>query len=228
MTLWAAPKGVSRGDEQSTGSEQAFLEIARFVMVKAKSSHSLCLRISTYGGQGTTNSGLNPAEHAAVVPEGGTVELHPAENLVHGAIEVKIEGEDVGVDPMSRINFAKIYTIEHNIRVRNVGRVTAISLSEIETQFLKALGIPPPRPAPEPVPTGLEADSCLSSSKLLLRPPPQPYPSGPEMDDVSTLDTPRSISPTKPSVATNQDTICQSADPTPRAGPEPLANNDGN
>jgi hypothetical protein len=140
MTLWAAPRGISRSEEHSTGPEQAFIEIARFVVVKPKSSHSLCLRISTYGGQATTKAGVNPAEHAPIILDGGTVEPHTAETIVNDALEIKIEGDDVSVDPMSRINFAKIYTVEHNIKVRNVGRMKATSLPKLQAYFLQALG----------------------------------------------------------------------------------------
>ena len=32
------------------------------------------------------------------------------------------------LDPMSRINFGKVYTVEHNVKVSPVGRITKDSL----------------------------------------------------------------------------------------------------
>ena len=187
---------MSRSDEDSTGPEEAFMEIARFVVVKAKSSHSLCLRISTYGGQATTKPGINPADHAAVVQEGTTAARHSGENLVHEPIEVKIEDRDVSIHAMSRINFAKIYTVEHNIKVRNVGRVTSESLQEIERHFLKALGIPLLRPAPEPDPTNSEISSVLTPDTSPPFTPTEPFPPS------NTLQLPEksplSVSPPQP------------------------------
>jgi hypothetical protein len=44
------------------------------------------------------------------------------------------------VSPASRINFAKPYTIEHNIKVRNVGRVVGESVRQLEHYLAHFLG----------------------------------------------------------------------------------------
>jgi len=97
---------------------------------------------------------------------------------------------------MSRINFAKIYTVEHNIKVRNVGRVTSESLQEIERHFLKALGIPLLRPAPEPDPTNSEISSVLTPDTSPPFTPTEPFPPS------NTLQLPEksplSVSPPQP------------------------------
>lgn len=115
MTPWTEPEGFSG---------QMFTETARFVVVKSGPTFSVCLRISTYSGQATSKPGVIASHHAAVIPQGGTVTYHPhEEELVNPPIEIKVENDDVDIDPMARINFAKPYTVEHNIWVRNVGRV---------------------------------------------------------------------------------------------------------
>ena len=44
------------------------------------------------------------------------------------AIAVKRASQDQKLDPRSRLNYSKIYTVEHNLKVMAVGRVTAASL----------------------------------------------------------------------------------------------------
>ncbi|CAN9173447.1 unnamed protein product [Alternaria sp. RS040] len=107
MTPWTEPEGFSG---------QMFTETARFVVVKSGPTFSVCLRISTYSGQATSKPGVIASHHAAVIPQGGTVTYHPHEKeLINPPIEIKVENDDVDIDPMARINFAKPYTVEHNI-----------------------------------------------------------------------------------------------------------------
>lgn len=56
-------------------------------------------------------------------------------------IEVKIENEAMTIDPMSRINFAKPYTVEHNVLILNVGRVVGDSIGLMDKYFAESLGL---------------------------------------------------------------------------------------
>jgi hypothetical protein len=133
MTLWSEPEGFSG---------QPFSEVARFAVVKAGVTFSVCLRISTYSGQATTKPGVAAHQHAAVISEGGTAVPHwKGEQLSKDPIEVKLENMEVMIDGMSRINFAKPYTVEHNIRVKNIGRVVGESVARLESHFHESLGI---------------------------------------------------------------------------------------
>jgi hypothetical protein len=135
MTLWAEPEGFS---------DKAYMKIVRFVVVTKKSGHSVCLRISTYDKQATTKAGLNPDDHAAVVPQGtpsGKYTQHwKGETLAKLPLEVKVENSGVTIDAMSRINFAKPYTVEHNIKVQNVGRVVGESVKRLTEYFAESMG----------------------------------------------------------------------------------------
>ncbi|CAN9261410.1 unnamed protein product [Alternaria alternata] len=122
ITSWTEPDG-------RTG--QPHTKDARFAVVKPGAGFSVCLRISTYSGQATTKPGVIPYQHAAVVEQGHPPAWIDGEDFpkLLPPIEIKIEGQGVDVSPASRINFAKPYTIEHNIKVRNVGRVVGESTS---------------------------------------------------------------------------------------------------
>jgi hypothetical protein len=132
MALWAEPRGFTEG---------AFIEVARFAVVRPKPTFSVCLRISTYSGQATTKFGIASRDHAAIIPAGGAFVSHPkGEQLDKGPIEVKVENPEVTIDTMSRINFAKPYTVEHNIKVRNIGRVVGSSVGLLDRYFAESLG----------------------------------------------------------------------------------------
>jgi hypothetical protein len=48
--------------------------------------------------------------------------------LIKKPIAVEKASTDQKLDPMSRLNFKKIYTIEHNVKVMSVGKVVDGSL----------------------------------------------------------------------------------------------------
>ncbi|CAN9449030.1 unnamed protein product [Alternaria alternata] len=136
MTPWTEPSG-------SSGTP--FTKAARFVVVRPGSTFSVCLRISTYSGQGTTKPGVIANQYAAVIPQGNQVVLHEkGEDLSKEPIEIKVENPDVDVNAMSRINFAKPYTVEHNVKVRNIGRVVGDSVKKLERYFAEGLGFAKP------------------------------------------------------------------------------------
>lgn len=144
MTPWSEPDGLSG---------RPFTKITRFVVVKPGSTFSVCLRISTYSDQATTKPNVVAHEHAAVIPQDGRVVLHEkGEHLSKEPIEIKIENPDVDIKTTSRINFAKPYTVEHNVRITNVGRVVGESVKRMETCCAASLGFKKPDPGITQVP----------------------------------------------------------------------------
>ncbi|EAT81124.1 hypothetical protein SNOG_11416 [Parastagonospora nodorum SN15] len=88
----------------------------------------------------TTKAGVAIQDHAAVVVEGGEEVLHDGEaKLLNSAIFIRVENEAAPpVDPMSRINFAKVYTLEYNVKVRNVGRIIPDSIWRMDEYFVQS------------------------------------------------------------------------------------------
>jgi hypothetical protein len=128
--LWTEPAGASHsGSEPSSSmSEAKFGErfihkIRRFVVVGEQTGHSICLPLHTYEGRGAMKPGLARDSHAAVYPQGGKVKLAPGENLSKKAFPIILEQPGEKLDPMTRINFTKLYTIEHNVKVAKIGRI---------------------------------------------------------------------------------------------------------
>jgi hypothetical protein len=98
-----------------------------------------CSPIATYGGQGTLKHGLSEAEvkaHAVIYMVGTSSEADPEEKMVKHPIAVNPAHEDQKLLPMSRINFDKLYTIEYNVKVMNVGKVADSSMHNLHIYFL--------------------------------------------------------------------------------------------
>lgn len=51
-------------------------------------------------------------------------------------LEVEPTRPDQKLDPMSRLNFGKVYTVEHNVKVLPVGRITDSSIARF-TSYVK-------------------------------------------------------------------------------------------
>lgn len=131
-TLWYEP---------TIASEEGSTDLATFAVVKPHPAFAVCLRISTYSGQATTNLGANVRDHVAVVPLGAMLTTRPQnEHMEKDLIEVKVENQGISIDPTSRINFAKPYTVEHNVKILNVGRVVGASVGLLDRYFAESLG----------------------------------------------------------------------------------------
>jgi hypothetical protein len=56
--------------------------------------------------------------------------MKPSEEpMTKEPLEVAPERAEEILDPMSRLNFGKIYTVEHNVKVLPIGRVTNASMA---------------------------------------------------------------------------------------------------
>jgi hypothetical protein len=73
--------------------------------------------LNTYHRQGASKNGIRVDNYAAVYPVGGEVRLSPDENLTKAPFPIKVEEAREYIDPTSRINFGRLYTVEHNIKV---------------------------------------------------------------------------------------------------------------
>jgi len=114
--------------------------LVRFVVLKSYTTYSVCLRISTYSGQATTKAGVVAEHHAAIVPVGGSITPHKNGEIMDRKIELVVENSSITIDSMSRVNFAKPYTVEHNVKVRNVGRLVGESVGRLDDYLATSLG----------------------------------------------------------------------------------------
>ncbi|KFZ08885.1 hypothetical protein V502_09088 [Pseudogymnoascus sp. VKM F-4520 (FW-2644)] len=146
--VWTEPEGHSRSRQkekanfQVTGpskyGERAYTSIRRFIIIKSYEGHSTCLPILTYGHRGTAKPGVKPDHHAIIYSRGRLSSMVSEEQeLVNEPIRIEMNSPRHTLDSMSRINYAKIYTVEHNVMVSFIGRVHADSFRTLKGDYLK-------------------------------------------------------------------------------------------
>jgi hypothetical protein len=94
-------------------------------------ANKLCRPIQTYGGRGVSKKGLRKNDHAIIytgkTPPKPDDREKPRSRKEAGmrtpAIRVRQRNNFEKMDKMSRVNFAKIYTVEHNVKVYDFGQV---------------------------------------------------------------------------------------------------------
>ena len=86
-----------------------------------------------------TKTGLSPEDvemHAVIYMQGKSSVPRPDERgIVKEPIEVVPSSNDQKLDSMSRLNFGKVYTVEHYIRAMDVGMVSERSKLHLVTYF---------------------------------------------------------------------------------------------
>jgi hypothetical protein len=160
-TLWTEPARATATSTTGTVSEVghgqlSFTKFRRFVVLRERLHSCLCLLITTYGGQGATKSGVRAQDHAVIYAEGEQGDLIPeqlpGENLVKEPFSVILENPKEMIDPRSRIDFSRIYTVEHNIRVSKLGRIPFSQHQRLDSYFVESITGPQPfSHLPDPV-----------------------------------------------------------------------------
>lgn len=102
--------------------------------------------ILTYGKRGTTKPGVKSAHHAIIFTESRSAnpprslsspprgaEYEP--QLPNSPVCVELMDPRNQLDVMSRLNYAKVYTVEHNIKVCFLGRIHKDSRAEFEASY---------------------------------------------------------------------------------------------
>lgn len=97
--------------------------------------------ILTYGNQGVLKRGVHPEDHAVVYSsrkdgpyclerEKGLMTKHP--------IRIEVVKDSHKLDPLSRLNYAKLYTVEHNVKVLFIGKVARSYERDVKHGYMQA------------------------------------------------------------------------------------------
>ncbi|OAG41764.1 hypothetical protein AYO21_03999 [Fonsecaea monophora] len=113
--------------------QNIYSQIRRFAVVKQGHGFSWAIPVNTYHEQGTTRYKLTDEDHIqahAIIYMKGTVpQLLPGETtLKKQPIMVNPSAKDIKLHHTSRIRFDKVFTIEHNVIVRDVGKISEDSM----------------------------------------------------------------------------------------------------
>ena len=172
--MWAEPAGSNaRGFLYSTPSsrgEEIYSKDRHFVVVQEQRGCCSCLTINTYGRQGTKKRGVIPKDHAVVYDSrSGKPPPPPGEKMTKEALPIIVETVGESIDPMSRINFARVYTVEHNVKVLKVGRIKPDHISRLRKYWKSSfLGIMDPASEPNVSTPSTDAYSYSASPPSLV------------------------------------------------------------
>ncbi|KIW63692.1 hypothetical protein PV04_08675 [Phialophora macrospora] len=119
-------------EPNSSNAEEIFSGIRRFAVVRECHGFSWAVPVNTYHGQGLCKPGFRKEDWDAhaIIYTGGTPPI-PRSNephMIKKPIAVQTSSEGKRLDQSSRIRFDKVFSIGHNVKVQNIGKVTASSM----------------------------------------------------------------------------------------------------
>ncbi|KUJ07131.1 uncharacterized protein LY89DRAFT_368817 [Mollisia scopiformis] len=149
--LWSEPQGTGgqgRGDGSSNPKETytegvnkfgepSFQKVRRFVIIRPLAGHCICLPINTYSRQGVTKNGVHAGDHTIAYSGGKPVYFkgEKAKGLTKKPLKIVAKNPRHKLADTSRLNYAKTYTVEYNVKVWFIGNVHKDSMWHLITDF---------------------------------------------------------------------------------------------
>lgn len=92
----------------------------------------------TYGGQGTKKSNIEPGDHAIIYSDSSRPALLQKEPKL-SKDPIRVIGARKPLHRASRINFGKVYTIEHNRLLMPVGAIDPQHINKLKTYWIQCI-----------------------------------------------------------------------------------------
>ncbi|KAF5017622.1 hypothetical protein F66182_10430 [Fusarium sp. NRRL 66182] len=130
--LWPEPAGGG-GGAASIAEEtilrdryggRIYVHFRRFIVIANDLGHSTCIPIATYGRKGCKKAGIKAEQHGIVYESNRKPVSLPGEpKLGYPPIRLHIHEQGERISQESRVNYSKLTTVEHNVKVLFIGRV---------------------------------------------------------------------------------------------------------
>ncbi|KAK4148240.1 uncharacterized protein C8A04DRAFT_24041 [Dichotomopilus funicola] len=144
--VWYEPLGAgapARSDVMTqrirvnTGGEPYHQGLRRFIVVANDEGHCTCVPILTYERQACLKKGVKAAKHGVIHQVGRRPRTLPGEpQLGFPPVRVELYERTEQLVKESRVNYAKLTTVEHNFRVLFIGRVLPDDFENIVIQAI--------------------------------------------------------------------------------------------
>ncbi|KAK2736078.1 hypothetical protein CKAH01_07832 [Colletotrichum kahawae] len=131
--VWSEPRGSTAQAAPTMSDKQSMKDPwgghfhvgpRRFIVVATDEGHSTCVPILTYGGRGCRKSGVKPLKHGVIHERNRSAYKLPREpELGFPPVKARLNIEGERLSKESRVNYAKLTTIEHNIKVFFIGSI---------------------------------------------------------------------------------------------------------
>jgi len=150
--LWTEPAGGSdaRFGDRTTALTRSsygmdgivYSKVRRFVVIREGLNYCSAVPIVTYAGMGVGKPGVVKSEHAIIYTGKIPPQVLPNEQPGRGErpllpVAIRVDPEDRcdNLHPASRLDFGKVYTIQHNLKVKDFGLVNQRSIGALINQF---------------------------------------------------------------------------------------------
>jgi hypothetical protein len=133
--IWHEPAGGDRGAATSFRGENVYTSVRRMVVVRELHGACWAIPIYTYGNKGVEKRGFDHTDirgHAVIYMTGKSPYTPSTEpRMSKNPIEVD-PANNQELERMSRVNFTKVHTVEHEVKVLHIGRVSQRSMPDFE------------------------------------------------------------------------------------------------
>ncbi|KAF2268654.1 kinase-like protein [Lojkania enalia] len=142
--MWAEPMGTNPDGSSVSWHRlrgNVFVRMRCFVVVREGPQYCACVPILTYKYRGVTKKELRPDRHAIAYTGSMPPKMLQDEILTIGEgsmrepIKIQTRTDLEEMSPESRINYGKIYTVEHNVKVYDFGDVDADFIGKFREHF---------------------------------------------------------------------------------------------
>ncbi|KAK5995880.1 hypothetical protein PT974_04298 [Cladobotryum mycophilum] len=119
-----APSVSGKHEIQNRFGTKFFVGFRRFIVIANDQGHCTCVPILTYGGKACKKKGVKADKHGIIYERGHKARLlekEPKLGFSPVRVEMKEEGEKLSKE--SRVNYSKLVTVEHNVKVFFIGSV---------------------------------------------------------------------------------------------------------
>lgn len=177
--------------------QRVYSKIRRFIVVRVGERCVNCLPVTSYDGDGINKSGIRLGDHGFIYSRNkpnkipGMCSTPLKLDLAKGAAHLK--------DP-SLVNYGKVYTVETNVKVKNVGKLDGDSISVLRHYFRKVFN--DDMDLAGMTPGAAEADLAFVGAAHGSFPPPLPPSSYPVTSAESAFTSTSTMSGYPPSSST--------------------------
>ncbi len=139
-TLWTDALGSNANKVDPTFvsevvyREKVFSKIRRFIVVREGDRAVTCLPVTSYDGAGHRKSGIILGDHGFIYSLKKPV---VAPGMCQQSLRLLLAKGAAHLQDPSLVNYAKVYTVETNVKVKNVGELDADSKSLLSHYFWK-------------------------------------------------------------------------------------------
>ncbi|KAH7305583.1 hypothetical protein B0I35DRAFT_362164, partial [Stachybotrys elegans] len=141
--MWSEPAGARGGnasseqtDASARSADRLYFGFRRFIVIANDQGHCTCVPILSYGGKGCLKTGVKAEKHGIIYDanhhsKGPPIPLTGEPKLGFRPVGMTILAEGEILKRESRVNYSKLVTVEHNIKVCFIGSIVSSDMDAV-------------------------------------------------------------------------------------------------